>query len=142
MRLPLAGESGFQEFGLPYAADAAITRHVSQFLNQHRRTGIEAGEANAADRPDLILVQRRSHGRQRDSQSNRRFGFGVVQRTTIRGSQQCYRRRRLDLAVAHGAAYYAMVRRGPRCADRRKLGTIVLHASRITATSWIVFDPR
>ena len=38
---PAARRSGFQEFGLPYAPDAAITRYLAAFLWAHR--GIEAG---------------------------------------------------------------------------------------------------
>src|SRR5262249_15305965 len=33
---PSARQSGFQEFGLPYAADPAITRHLAAFLTAHR----------------------------------------------------------------------------------------------------------
>ena len=33
---PLARRSGFQEFGLPYAPDAAITRYLAAFLTAHR----------------------------------------------------------------------------------------------------------
>ena len=32
---PTAGQSGFREFGLPYASDPAITRHLAAFLNDH-----------------------------------------------------------------------------------------------------------
>ena len=32
---PKSGRSGFREFGLPYAADPAITRHLAAFLNEH-----------------------------------------------------------------------------------------------------------
>src|SRR4029077_2740129 len=42
---PTARRSGFQEFGLPYAADAAITRHLAAFLTAHRF----AGDAGAGD---------------------------------------------------------------------------------------------
>ena len=35
---PVARRSGFQEFGLPYAADAAITRYLATFLTAHRFT--------------------------------------------------------------------------------------------------------
>lgn len=31
--------SGFQEIGLPYESDPAITRHVAEFLNQHCQSG-------------------------------------------------------------------------------------------------------
>jgi molecular chaperone DnaK (HSP70) len=44
---------GIVEFGLPYASDAAITRHLSSFLHQHAAAAREAlGEAAAAA-PDL-----------------------------------------------------------------------------------------
>ncbi|TWT82189.1 Chaperone protein DnaK [Planctomycetes bacterium CA13] len=112
---PTLGESGFQEFGLPYAADAAITRHLAAFLREHRRSGLEADEKDAADRPDLVL-----------------FNGGVMAAPAIRtrivnrlsewfaqstdGSTDwkpiVLSSPRLDLAVAQGAAYYAMVRRG------------------------------
>jgi hypothetical protein len=34
---PAARRSGFQEFGLPYAADAAISRYLAAFLTAHRQ---------------------------------------------------------------------------------------------------------
>ncbi len=36
---PTLHQSGFQEFGLPYASDAAITKHMAAFLWDHRRAG-------------------------------------------------------------------------------------------------------
>ena len=36
---PQQRRSGFQEFGLPYAADAAITRYLAAFLTAHRHVG-------------------------------------------------------------------------------------------------------
>ena len=33
---PQTAQSGFQEFGLPYAADAAVTKHLAAFLTSHR----------------------------------------------------------------------------------------------------------
>ena len=39
---PQAKQSGFQEFGLPYAADPAISRHLAWFLTSHR--GVLADE--------------------------------------------------------------------------------------------------
>ena len=32
---PLHHASGFQEFGLPYASDPAITKHLADFLTAH-----------------------------------------------------------------------------------------------------------
>ena len=45
---PKQRQSGFQEFGLPYAADPAITRHLAAFLT---RSGGEEGPV----RPDHVL---------------------------------------------------------------------------------------
>jgi molecular chaperone DnaK (HSP70) len=109
---PRGGQSGFQEFGLPYAADPAVTRHLAAFLSEHRRSGLEERDHASADHPDLVL-----------------FNGGVLAAPGIRqrivdhliawfcGSDPSWQPRvlsspRLDLAVAHGAAYYAMVRRG------------------------------
>ncbi len=109
---PASGQSGFQEFGLPYAADPAVTRHLSEFLTEHRRSGLEEQDRDSADRPDLVL-----------------FNGGVMAAPAIRRriidsltdwfqqpgeswQPRVLSSPRLDLAVAHGAAYYAMVRRG------------------------------
>jgi molecular chaperone DnaK (HSP70) len=99
------GRSGLQEFGLPYAADPAVTRHLAVFLARH-----------AAGRIDHVL-----------------FNGGAMTPVSLR-------RRVLDqiaawqgeaphelpavmpeLAVAQGAAYYGLVRRG--LATRIKGGT-------------------
>ena len=54
---PAARRSGFQEFGLPFAPDAAITRYLAAFLSSHRelirQEGID-GDHDPA-RPDLVL---------------------------------------------------------------------------------------
>ena len=44
---PVSRRSGFQEFGLPFAADPAITRYLAAFLTAHDATGDA--------RPDLVL---------------------------------------------------------------------------------------
>ncbi|MFG0262910.1 MAG: molecular chaperone Hsp70, partial [Novipirellula sp. JB048] len=112
-----AGESGFQEFGLPYAADAAITRHLAEFLHQHRRTGLdETGldeqDQRDADRPDLVLF----NGGVMSAPAVRERIVGLLSRW-FSGDDPDWSPRvldapRLDLAVAQGAAYYAGVRRG------------------------------
>jgi molecular chaperone DnaK (HSP70) len=98
---PESRRSGFQEFGLPYAPDAAITRYLAAFLLAHR--------AREAERPDLLLF----NGGLFESPVLRdrllevlRSWFGADYKPTILKSD------RLDLAVARGAAYYGMVRRG------------------------------
>ncbi len=55
---PISRRSGFQEFGLPFAPDAAITRYLAAFLTAHRHVALEESDA-AADhdpaRPDVVL---------------------------------------------------------------------------------------
>lgn len=92
-----------QELGLPYATDAAVTRHLAAFLRQ------QAGQGSDAPRPTAILfnggVMRADRLRQRllevvDSWSPDRPGL----RTLVGGDP--------DHAVARGAAYYGLARRG------------------------------
>lgn len=57
---PQQQASGFQEFGLPYAQDAAVTHHLAAFLWDHRTAGRTDSELQALDavqqaRPDWIL---------------------------------------------------------------------------------------
>lgn len=108
---PESGQSGFREFGLPYADDPAITRHLADFLATHARSGLSADDSTSAVRPDWILfnggVMSASRLRNRlvDCVANW-FGADDGWRPEVLDAQQ------LDLAVAHGAAYFAMVRRG------------------------------
>ncbi len=113
---PEANESGFQEFGLPYASDPNILKHLGTFLWEHRRAGRGEVEGPLSDRlaarPDWIL-----------------FNGGVLESPQIQGAildqiTDWFREEnpdwrpgvlegnRLDLAVAQGAAYYGKVRRG------------------------------
>lgn len=104
-------QSGFQELGLPYAADPAVTKHLARFLCDHRNTGRD-DESVDSDRVDLVLfnggvlrsdaVQQRLVGCLSDWFAGEDAGWKP---TTLIAP-------RLDLAVAQGAAYYAMVRRG------------------------------
>ncbi len=55
---PAGRRSGFQEFGLPFASDPAVTRYLAAFLTAHRHVAIEdidfpAGHDPA--RPDIVL---------------------------------------------------------------------------------------
>ncbi|MFO0903458.1 MAG: Hsp70 family protein [Pirellulales bacterium] len=127
---PDTRRSGFQEFGLPYASDPAITSHLAAFLTAHRHAGsdMEApsdGEARGATtaqtsaldhdpaRPDIVLF---NGGLFESSQIQRRIldalqsWFRTAQDPTW--TPRVLAHDRLDLAVARGAAYYGMVRRG------------------------------
>ena len=108
----VSGESGFQEFGLPYAADPAVTRHLAEFVHTHRRTGLEDNDQSATDRPDMVLfnggvMAAPAVGQRIVESLSRWFADGdETWKPNVLESP------RLDLAVARGAAYYAMVRRG------------------------------
>ncbi|MCA9216384.1 MAG: Hsp70 family protein, partial [Planctomycetales bacterium] len=107
--------SGFQEFGLPYAADAAVTRYLAAFLSAHRHADKDISETITTHdpaRPDLILF----NGGLFASPDIRERIINVVA-TWFSGedhgwSPTVLQNARLDLAVARGAAYYGMVRRG------------------------------
>jgi hypothetical protein len=109
---PATRQSGFQEFGLPYAPDAAATRYLAAFLTGHRDASSSKQE-NSFDpaRPDIVL-----------------FNGGVLTSTTIRKrildvlkswfgkdgswSPVVFENDHPELAVARGAAYFGLVRRG------------------------------
>ena len=113
---PIRRASGFQEFGLPFVPDPAVTRHLAAFLTAHRQgdtNGRESSNDADAARPDIVL-----------------FNGGVFASEAIRTciidalcgwfhddrdpswSPRILDGDRLDLAVARGAAYFGMVRRG------------------------------
>ncbi len=109
---PETGQSGFQEFGLPYAADPAVSAHLAEFLRDHRRSGIDESDQTSADRPDLVLF----NGGVMAAASIRERIIGSLSRWYSEASEswapEVLASPRLDLAVAQGAAYYGMVRRG------------------------------
>ncbi len=87
---------GLGELGLDYAADAAITKHLAHFLARHDK------------RPTAILFNGgvMQGATLRDRVSRIASGwFGDAPLPSLSGTD-------LDLAVAHGAAYYGLVRRG------------------------------
>lgn len=110
--------AGFQEFGLPYAADAAISRHLAGFLRAFAKAAdnASAGDTDAANpllaRPDLVLF----NGGFFESPMLRSRVLEVLQKLfrpfAADWSPIVLRNERLDLAVAQGAAYFGMVRRG------------------------------
>lgn len=95
--------SGFREIGLPFESDTAITRHLASFLTAQ---GNESGPV----RPTHVLF----NGGVFKAPQLRERVFEVVgnwfgdQRPTqgLEGNQD------LDLAVARGAAYYALAKSG------------------------------
>lgn len=129
---PQKRQSGFQEFGLPYAADPAMTKYLASFLMQHTQAPFStAGEKMAmrpdegaepyanghsptisTARPDIVLFNGGFFAspllRQRLIASLESW----FQPTQTGWTPTVLRNDRLDLAVARGAAYFGMVRRG------------------------------
>jgi hypothetical protein len=123
--------SGFQEFGLPYANDPAISRYLASFLTAHRdrqdarpaKSGqsavagksakVESEKTALAARPDLVLF------------NGGFFASPLLRNRVLQMIAEWFQTSaepdwqpivlindRLDLAVARGAAYYGLVRRG------------------------------
>ncbi len=111
---PQRRRSGIVEFGLPYVADAGVSRHVAAFLASHTDlcrealgTQDERGEGIAGDIPDAVLF----NGGVFNSALLRERMRSVM--TGWRGAEV----RRLDndapdQAVAKGAVAYGLARRG------------------------------
>lgn len=120
---PAKRQSGFQEFGLPFASDAAITKYLAAFLNAHRSAETDSAANNAAGNaataqdahhlgsiaPDIILF------------NGGFFASDVLKARLLEvmagwfgndWTPNVLDNDRLDLAVARGAAYFGMVRRG------------------------------
>lgn len=109
---------GFQELGLPYAADAAITKHLARFLSQQVQNSPEA--ANIRRGPSGLACP-----------THVLFNGGVMKADVLRnrlvevldqwltaegfealGEANVLEAPDLEHAVARGAAYYGRARRG------------------------------
>lgn len=102
---------GFQEIGLPYAADAAITKHLAHFLVKHRKS-IEQKSSQCKD------------GKKTSGVNVVLFNGGVFKSTLLRqrildnleswskGPIKMLSHQDLDLSVAVGAASFGIARRG------------------------------
>ena len=101
---------GFQEIGLPYAADAAITKHLANFLVKHRKS----------------IEQKASQGKDDKKTSGVNvvlFNGGVFKSTLLRqrildnleswskGPIKMLSHQDLDLSVAVGAASFGIAKR-------------------------------
>lgn len=117
---PDAHKVGFQEFGLPFAKDPAMTKHLAGFLWEHRWDGRDDDQRQhlhdlAAARPDWVLF---NGGVMTSAQLRERI-VSVMAHWFVDGSSGTVDwmpgvldGERLDLAVARGAAYFGGVRRG------------------------------
>lgn len=96
--LPKRARGGLQEFGLPYAADPAVTRHLSSFLARHHAGAIDAVLFNGgAMTPESL---------------RRRVVDQIAAWQVDAGAPRELANELPEMAVAKGAAYYGLVRRG------------------------------
>jgi molecular chaperone DnaK (HSP70) len=96
--LPRRVRGGLQEFGLPYAADPAVTRHLAAFLARHPVARIDAVLFNGGAMTPASL-------RHRVLEQIARWQPGSQSPRELENELP-------ELAVAKGAAYYGLVRRG------------------------------
>lgn len=109
---------GFQELGLPYAADAAVTKHLARFLSQQVKNSPEAKDIRTGPGgmacPTHILfnggVMKADVLRERVVEVLNGWliqeGFEALSTTNILNAPD------LEHAVARGAAYYGRARSG------------------------------
>ncbi len=105
--------SALRELGLPYAQDPAVTRHLAAFLRQHAASGLGALQTEASPgalpRPDAILL----NGGVFNSPVIADRLMEVVSSWWPEAPRiRLLPHDSLDLAVARGAAYYGLARRG------------------------------
>jgi molecular chaperone DnaK (HSP70) len=106
--------AALQELGLPWAQEPAITRHLAQFLGQHGRAGftalgVDSPSEDALPRPDAILLNGGVFNSPRLAQ---RLVDAVSAWWPAQPRIALLAHQSLDLAVARGAAYHGLSRRG------------------------------
>jgi hypothetical protein len=111
-----ASRMGLKEAGLSYEADPAVTRHLARFLNRQKPDADSDSHI-----PTAILY----NGGVMKAASLRERIISVMDSWRPAGSESLIREisaRDTDLAVARGAAYYGMARRGSGIRIRGGLG--------------------
>jgi molecular chaperone DnaK (HSP70) len=100
--------TGIQELGLPYAHDPAVSKHLARFL--HQQVEAVAQQTGGSARPTAVLfnggVFKAAPLQQRVVEILNAWHEGQGPAVRVLPSAD------LDLAVARGAAYYGLVRRG------------------------------
>jgi len=109
---------GFQELGLPYAADAAVTKHLARFLSQQVKDSPEAGNIRRGRSglacPTHVLF---NGGVMKADVLRSRLvevlnGWLIEEKFEALGPANVLEAPDLEHAVARGAAYYGRARRG------------------------------
>jgi len=108
------GRVALQELGLPYAQDPAITRHLAAFLRAHAEAGhvalgLHPAPTGALPRPDAILL---NGGVFNSPKIAERLVAAVSAWWPDAAVIPLLAHDSLELAVARGAAFYGLARRG------------------------------
>jgi hypothetical protein len=98
------------EFGLPYAQDPAITRHLIRFLEQHK-ADVRQMAGKETPGPDLILFNGAALKPPR-VQERIREAISIWFDREDGSPPRILENPDLDLAVALGASYYGLVKKG------------------------------
>jgi hypothetical protein len=107
--------TGFQELGLPYASDPAVTKHLAQFISRHADAIAASVPAKRNKKkttlPTAVLF---NGGVFKADPLRARLAATLNQWAKAAGAApiRVLAHAHLDLAVARGAAYYGRVRRG------------------------------
>ncbi len=114
-----------QELGLPYVQDPAVTRHLTAFLRAHAPAGFAAlglpPDTAGLPRPDALLL---NGGVFNSPEIATRLTEAISGWWPNSPPVSLLKHDSLDLAVARGAAYYGLVRRG----FGRRIGGGAAHA--------------
>jgi molecular chaperone DnaK (HSP70) len=106
--------AGLQELGLPYESEAAITRHIARFLSVHQKSMAKVrGDEDGS--PFILPTAILFNGGVLKSASLQKRIIEVItgwKAADDRNDIRILEASDLDLAVARGAAYYGMVKRG------------------------------
>ena len=104
------GRTGLLELGLPYEADPAVTRHALAFLRDHAvEVAAATGLSAPLPRPDALLL---NGGVFTPPAVRERLRAVVSSWFPGAPDVDLLDTERLDVAVARGAAHFALVRRG------------------------------
>ena len=108
-----APRTGIRQMGLAYESDPAVTRHLAHFLNRRSdaRSGGGDAEPTGAAAPTAILF---NGGVMKADRIRKRVTEVLASWRTPENESGIREiaNRNFDLAVARGAAYYGMARRG------------------------------
>jgi molecular chaperone DnaK (HSP70) len=104
--------AGLQELGLPYAADPAISKHLARFLHRNAEVVAEHAAKSKKKKKSALPTAVLFNGGVFKAAPLRDRLIKTLEHWAGSGHLKVLEGTDLDLAVARGAAYYGLVRRG------------------------------